>query len=48
MQCLPKQANSKLRPAQWIRDVASRFIEEKMGGEPFLALHVRPYPVRDG
>ncbi len=33
-----------LRPAPWIRDAAHAFIREKLEGEPFISLHVRPYP----
>jgi hypothetical protein len=33
-----------LRPAPWIRQAAARFVQEKMAGEPYLAMHIRPYP----
>ncbi len=39
------QANRALTSAPWIRSVASRYVREYIGTEPFLAVHVRPYPV---
>ena len=38
------QANMQLSKAAWIQSAAQAFINQRFGGEPFLAVHVRPYP----
>jgi hypothetical protein len=38
------RAARMLRPAPWIQQAAARFVQEKMAGEPYLAMHIRPYP----
>jgi hypothetical protein len=42
--CWPQSALHAVRPAAWIRDAAAKWVQEQLGGKPFLAVHIWPFP----
>jgi hypothetical protein len=38
------QAQRLMRPSAWLMGMADAFVKDKFGNEPYVVLHIRPYP----